>query len=190
MLVENEIEAARRMMEEVNKSPCRASSDVANQFPLAVIEVPLPSYHSQGKTDMRVSSRLKGGTTYAGPCRLYPRRWKHIAKFYIVELSVLNYYQAASLTAHPHYSMLRSEFPDYYKALLHHQETNPSSKIVYIKFTENFHDDFLLVINDVSKFPSVNQIIKPINDLAILTELLSKGSFDENCDCENPSIVF
>jgi hypothetical protein len=82
-------------------------------FPLVVIELPKDSYHLQSKTAMRVAPKNMGGISYEGPSRMFPTRWKHISVFYIIELAVESYYLAQSLSHHPHYTVLRAEFPTF-----------------------------------------------------------------------------
>ena len=163
----------------IETCPTIVSAEVANQFAIAVIEVPRSSYHQQTKTAMRVASKVHGGISYGGPLRLCMHRWIHIHTFYLIELSPDNYYQAQSLSHHPHYSILRSEFSDYEQALLQFQSLH-LCKIKRIKADQNFQDDFLIVINDFKEYPTLNCVLANVNDSHLLSELLSNAKLDKN----------
>ena len=155
------------------------SPEISKQFPIVVIELPMTSYHKHSKTQMRVASKNKGAGNYPGPLRLYEPRWKHIRVFYIIEMSQESYYLAKSLTHHPHYSVLRSEFPDYLTALTKFQQSNRTCKINRINFCKNYEDDFLIVVNDFTLLPQLRTIIDNINDEELLLELIRKGQLDK-----------
>jgi hypothetical protein len=156
------------------------SFETAGCFATVVIEVPKPSYHSQSKTSMFTASLKAGGSTYRGPQRLCLPRWKHIQTFYVFDLSAENYYQAASLSHHPHYSILKSELEEFNSALTKFQSQHRSCKIKRVTATENFQDDFLLVINDFSKYPCLQKMVDAIDDTNLLQELLTQGKLDMN----------
>ena len=139
----------------------------------------MQSYHKQSKIQMRVASKNKGAGKYPGPLRLYEPRWKHIRAFYIIEMSQESYYLAKSLTHHPHYSILRSEFPDFLTALTKFQQSNRTCKINRISSSKNYHDEFLIVVNDFTFFPQLRIIIDKIQDKELLLELIGKGQLDE-----------
>ena len=128
---------------------------------------------------MRVASKNKGGRNYPGPLRLYEPRWKHIRSFYVIEMSTESYYLAQSLTDHPHYTILRSEFPDFLTALTKFQQRNRTCKINRISSSKNFQDEFLIVVNDFSMLPQLRTIIDNIQDEALLLELNQKGKLDK-----------
>jgi hypothetical protein len=161
-------------------SPTLVSENVAKQFATVVIEVPRITYHSQSKTSMRVASKKAGGANYPGPLRLYMPRWKHIHTFYVFELSRSNFYQAISLTNHPHYSVLSSEMADFEYALDKFKSQNRSIKIKKIKSNENFQDDFLVVINDFSEFPEIQRFVNTVDDSYLLCEVISTAKLDKN----------
>ena len=112
--------------------------------------------------------------------RLYEPRWKHIKTFYLIELSRDNYYQAQSLTHHPHYSILRSEFPDFETALLKFQSQHRSCQIKCIKSTENFKDEFLIVINHFQPYSKILDYVQQIDDSYLIPEVLSRAKLDKN----------
>lgn len=157
-----------------------AESTTTNKFPISIIEVPKASYHNQSKTAMMVASKNMGGPNYAGPLRLCQPRWKHISTFYIYELSAESYYLAQSLTSHPHYSVLRSEFEDFDKALSQFQAKNRSCRIKRIAVTENFQDEFLTVINDFTAFNNIKQFVDTVSDVTLFSQLATDGKLDTN----------
>lgn len=153
----------------------------ASSFPLIVIEVPFDSYFNQSKTLMRVASCKQGGPTYGGPERLCLARWKHIKKFYIVEPSSQNLYLAQSLTHHPHYSVLQTEVDEFEVAIKKFQMKKRKNRLQVIRIcaNENFHDDFLTVVNQFDSFPSLNKYITDINDENLLNDIAT-ASIDKN----------
>jgi hypothetical protein len=147
-------------------------------FPVIVIELPRPSYHSQSKTSMRVVSQKMGGILYDGHTRSHLPRWKHIAVFYMFELSVESYYLAQSLSQHPHYTVLRSELTEFEALLSSFLKTQPSLVLKRINPHKNFKDDFLLVVNDFEKFPSIKKILSKIEDDSLLQSVTSLAELD------------
>jgi hypothetical protein len=85
-----------------------------------------------------------GGIGYNGPLRTHLACWKHIATFYIFELSPESYYLAQSLSCHPHYTILRSEMPAFDACLKAFLKKDGSSRIKRVSIEENFRDDFLV----------------------------------------------
>jgi hypothetical protein len=165
----------------ISTRPKLVSSKVATQFATVVIEVPRPSYINQSKISMRIASRRGAqDSSYSGPQRLCLPRWKHINTFYVFELSEENYYQALSLTHHPHYSILRSEFEEFENALTKFGLQHGSCTIKRIASHENFHDNFLIVINDFSKHPNLKKFIEQTDSFNVLSELLANGKLDTN----------
>ena len=162
------------------KQPTLASPIIAQLFATVVIEVPKASYNVQSKSSMGIASRQSRETNYAGPQRLFLHRWKHIKTFYVFNLSEENYYQATSLTHHPHYSILQSEFDEFDTALTKFHSQHRSCNIKRISATENFKDDFLLVVNDFNEFPQLKRFLSEVNDAKLLSELLANGKLDPN----------
>ena len=158
--------------------PPIVDAEVALQFPIMVIEVPKQSYHSQTKAAMSVASKKQGGSRYDGPQRVCPLRWLHIHTFYIVELSNNNYYQAKSLTNHPHYSILRSELPEYEEHLRHFQTKERCIHVKRIHLKDNYYDNFLLVINNLEAYPLLVPLIHNIDDTNLLMEVSKNGKLD------------
>jgi hypothetical protein len=168
----------------INNAPTLVDLAVAKQFATLVIEVPRPSYHLHSKKAMQTTSRrgpsIGLDCNYSGPQRLCLLRWKYIHTFYVFDLSPENYYQAQSLTHHPHYSILRTEFEEYNAALVKFHSQHRSCKIKRISSNENFQDDFLIVINDFNKYPSLKKIVEGIADATLLSDLVSNGKLDVN----------
>jgi hypothetical protein len=160
--------------------PKLVTTSVASEFPIAVIELPKKSYHSQSKSSMRVASISLGWKNYAGPQRMYWRRWKHIHSIYIFEMSNFNYYHVQSLTNHPHYSILASELPHFEKAISVFQQRNPSLIVNRITRNENFFDSYLIVINDFTLHPEILNYVKGINDTDVLHRVLHHSTRDAN----------
>jgi hypothetical protein len=129
---------------------------------------------------MRVASKNQGGPSYSGPLRLYPPRWNYIDKFYVIELSSTSYYMAQSLTHHPHYSILRSEAEDFEVALREFHSKRKSTPIIRITSTENFDDNFLIVINDFKMYPLIQNYVSTIDDDDLFSELNSQAKIDKN----------
>jgi hypothetical protein len=148
------------------------------EFPFVVIEVPKTSYHSQNKTLMRVVSQKMGGVLYNSPSCFHVARWKHISIFYIMELSVESYYLAQSLTHHPHYSVLRSEYSSFDALLTGVLKANTSSSAKRINHPQNFQDNFLLVINNFSNFPPLLKFLSTIHDNDLLQAVVSQAQMD------------
>jgi hypothetical protein len=161
-------------------TPSLLPPEHAPLFPLVVIEVPKDSYTSQSKTAMQVASQKQGGTHYAGPSRICLSRWKHIRTFYVMEQSPESYYLAQSLTRHPHYTILRSEIEEFDDALSKFVSSHSSTKIKRIAITENFRDDFLLVINNFEEYPFIREYINRIDDTPLLHALTSEAKLDTN----------
>jgi hypothetical protein len=149
-------------------------------FPVIVIELPKPSYLSQSKNLMRVVSQKMGGILYDGPTHSHLPRWKHIAVFYMFELLVESYYLAQSLSHHPHYTLLRSELTEFEALLSSFLKTHPSSALKMINSHENFEDDFLLVVNNFEKFPSIKKFLSKIEDDSLLQSVTSLAELDIN----------
>jgi hypothetical protein len=150
----------------------------ASEFPFVVIEVPKTSYHSQTKTLMRVVSQKMGGVLYDGPSRFHVALWKHISIFYIIELSAESYYLAQSLTHHPHYSVLRSEYSSFDALLTGFLKTTTSSSAQRINHHQNFQDDFLLVINNFINFPPLLKFLSTIHEDDLLQAVVSQAQMD------------
>jgi hypothetical protein len=160
--------------------PKLVKDSVSQQFATVVIEVPRPSYFKQTKAAMCVASLKAGGANYRGPQRLYPPRWKHIQTIYVFDLSANNYYQAQSLTNHPHYSILPSELLEFEHALEKYRTTNRSIKIKRIQRHENYSDPFLIVINNFKTYPVLQNFVASVDDATLLPELFSKCKLDVN----------
>jgi hypothetical protein len=108
-------------MSSTSSSPNLVDLNGAKQFATLVIEVPRLSYHNHSKKSMKTVAccPLNGNTAcnYTRPERLCLSRWQHIQLFYFFDLSQENYYQAQSLTHHPHYLILQSEIKEFNAAL-------------------------------------------------------------------------
>jgi hypothetical protein len=152
----------------------------AKLFPIVVIEVPKPSYFSQSKMAMAVASQNMGGILYDGPIRSCVVRWKYISKFYIIELSVESYYLAQSLTHHPHYTILRKDFLVFDSFLTGFLKKHGSTQVKRISLSENFQDDFLLVINNFTEYPVLRNFLASIDDSQLLPEVLLVATLDTN----------
>jgi hypothetical protein len=155
-----------------------ATADVSTQFPVHVFEVPSPSYYTKRKVDMRVASNHRGGLNYTGPVRLCPDRWKHIHTIYLVELGPESFYQAQSLTHHPHYTILRSELFHFNENFQKFKDKHSHISIKQINGKENYQDNFMLVINDFGLFPSIKGFMVTINDDELLEEVQAKAVTD------------
>jgi hypothetical protein len=129
---------------------------------------------------MGVASKNIGGILYDGPSRSYVVRWKHISTVYIIKLSVESYYLAQSLTNHPHYTILRNEFLVFNSLLTGFLKKNVTTHVRRISISENYQDDFLLVINNFTKYPKLRNALSAINDSKLLQEVLLLATLDIN----------
>jgi hypothetical protein len=127
---------------------------------------------------MRVVSQKTGGVLYDGPSHFHVTRWKHISIFYIIELSVESYYLAQSLTHHPRYSVLRSEYSSLDALLTGFLKTDTSSSAKRINHHQNFQDNFLLVINNFSNFPPLLKFLSTIYNNDLLQAVVSQAQMD------------
>lgn len=167
-------------MDAVVEMPLLASVHDSEIFPVIVIEVPKPSYYRQSKTAMGVASQKQGGSRYAGPMRLCLPRWKHIHKFYIIQLGPESYYLANDLTHHPHYSILQNELEDYEKAIQQFKNKQKKCQIIRVTISQNFKDDYLVVINDFSAYPELGRFVETIDDAPLLSTLAMEATLDTN----------
>jgi hypothetical protein len=94
------------------------------------------------------------------------------------ELSAESYYLAQSLSHHPHYTVLRSELPAFEALLSSILKTHPSTVLKRINSHENFKDDFLLIVNNFEKFPSIKKFLSKIKDSSLLQSVTSLAELD------------
>jgi hypothetical protein len=57
---------------------------------------------------------------------------------------------------------------------------NKKSKVIKIGITQNYHDQFLIVINDLTAFPHISQYLQTIDDTTLLQELEKNSTIDSS----------
>jgi hypothetical protein len=129
---------------------------------------------------MGAASKNMGGISYDGPSSCYVVCWKHISTVYIIELSVESYYLAQSLTNHPHYTILHKEFLVFNSLLTGFLKKNVKTHVRRISISKNNQDNFLLVINNFTKYPKLCEALAAIIDSKLLQEVLLLATLNTN----------